>query len=1141
MVKKKKILFKPKKHRKKKAVKKEILLKHKKIRRIKPKLFKIKKHVKKNVSKQEGKMKKWKKKTIKRVFKMRKHKHKIVHKKKAPIKVIYVYKKTPSILAKVKATMFKEKYKPPEFKISAEKHLITLPEGKEIDFRYPLLAPFAYVHLSYNREQKQLFYNLIEPKMDENEKKIYEQLIKGLLEVIDVELSAIKKTEQAIDYVEQQVQKVLSEYKLRPSKETYLKIMYYIFRNFVGLNEIEPLMHDPYIEDISCDGTGIPLYIVHRKYGSLPTNIIYEDEKQLREFVVKLAERCGRFISYAEPLLDGSLPDGSRVQSSYAGDVTTRGPSFSIRKFLKEPFSPIDLLENGTVSSEVLAYLWLAVESGASMLIGGGAATGKCVAPEEFIQLANGEIKTAKELYDSICKGVLTNGGVPQIDLITLTPNLKVLPVRVNKFWMLESPPQMITTKTMRGFSCVTTPEHPYIVLRSGFIKKIRADQLKVGDYIACSRTLPIKGCLQKINLFNYDIDIFIANSQKLVKTITKKLINKYGNYKNVARNFDFKYNTFKEWLRNNNIPLKNFKRMLLDLNEDFDNVNKKIKFLSGGNYKRVFNVKIITPELAKIIAYAIADGRIEDTYVLYYSSREELRKEFDRCILNTFDVSCTHRKYGNRDYRVVSSKPVAEILNKVFEIPANKRKAKIVFVPDILMRSRNKEISAFLSALFDCESSVNKKECEIEFSTASKKLVIQIAYLFQRFGITTQIDKKKVKKTIYYRLRISNKNNLEKFKKHIGFTHSTKNKKLKYILSKTKKYNTNVDIIPNIGHLIRAILVSEKISISQMAKKIGIGREVLRDVINGKRNSSKMMLQKISKYLPQSKYSNLIRLLASSDVFWDRVKEIRKVDSKSKFVYDLTVDGTHNFLAGSCGIFISNTTFLNAISMFIPPTAKIISIEDTRELNLPHENWVPAVTRTGFAKGYGEVTLFDLLKESFRQSPDYVIVGEVRGAEAYVMFQGMAAGIPCQGTMHAGKVEDIIYRLQTPPISLSPALLETLDLVVILVHAREKGESARRVKEVVEIESVDTQTGMARTNKAYNWLPSEDTFEYRGYSWLLQEIAKLRGVTIEQLQKEIENRKKFLEWLKKEKITKFKDVAKMVSEYYKNPQKMLR
>ena len=156
-------------------------------------------------------------------------------------------------------------------------------------------------------------------------------------------------------------------------------------------------------------------------------------------------------------------------------------------------------------------------------------------------------------------------------------------------------------------------------------------------------------------------------------------------------------------------------------------------------------------------------------------------------------------------------------------------------------------------------------------------------------------------------------------------------------------------------------------------------------------------------------------------------------------------------------------------------------------------------------------------------------------------MFQGMASGIPAMGTMHSGRVEDLIHRLETPPIDLSPALVDTLDLVLVMVHAREKGESARRAKEIVEIESVDRETGRARTNVVYRWSPSEDTFEYRGTSWLLQQISAKRGIDMNDLIKEIGRRKKILEWLAKKDITNFKEVASIFSEYEKNREKVLK
>jgi flagellar protein FlaI len=488
--------------------------------------------------------------------------------------------------------------------------IVSFPEGNS-GIKYSLIEPFAYADIKWHEKEKEFVYNLIEPILTDEEKRTYEKIVSGLMEILDVELSSVKKKEEALNYLEEQTKKVLEEYEIKPTQESFLKILYFIQRNFVGLNELEPLMQDPYIEDISCDGVGIPIYVIHRRYGSIKTDIAFADAKKLKEFVVKLAERCGRFISYAEPLLDGTLPDGSRVQATYASDVTTRGPSITIRKFVQEPFSPIDLLNKKTVNSDTLAYLWMAVENGASILIAGGVGTGK--------------------------------------------------------------------------------------------------------------------------------------------------------------------------------------------------------------------------------------------------------------------------------------------------------------------------------------------------------------------------------------------------------------------------------------------------------------------------------------------------------------------------------------------------TTMLNSLLMFVPNEAKIISIEDTRELNLSHENWVPSVTRVGFAKGYGEVTMFDLLKEAFRQTPDYVIVGEVRGVEAYVMFQGMASGIPAMGTMHAGRVEDVVYRLQTPPISLSPALIDTLDLVLIMIHTREKGEAARRMKEIVEIESVDQTSGKARTNQVYHWDANEDTYEYNGTSYFLQEIAAHKGVQVTELIKELEARKKILDWMQKNNIIHFKEVVEVLTNYRKSPEKVLK
>jgi flagellar protein FlaI len=250
-------------------------------------------------------------------------------------------------------------------------------------------------------------------------------------------------------------------------------------------------------------------------------------------------------------------------------------------------------------------------------------------------------------------------------------------------------------------------------------------------------------------------------------------------------------------------------------------------------------------------------------------------------------------------------------------------------------------------------------------------------------------------------------------------------------------------------------------------------------------------------------------------------------------------VENNANILI-SGGVATGKTSFLNTLTLFIPPESKIVSIEDTRELSIPHENWIPAVARMGFTgTGVGEINLFDLLKESFRQNPDYLIVGEIRGKEAYVMFQSMASGHPSISTMHAGSVDDVIKRLQTEPINLSSSLLETLDIVIIMVHAREKGKSARRVKEVVEIESIDPDTGYPRTSKVFFWVPSKDTFEYKGSSWVLNKISTDKGIPINDIVREIAKRKKLIEWMAEKNITSMKEIVKYIQLYYNNPQKI--
>lgn len=503
------------------------------------------------------------------------------------------------------------------FKLDLRPQMVELPTEKDprnLNIKYPLIPPHTYAHIFWDEKNHELVYYVEEPVMSDIETEILRLLKLGLEEMINVSFINATKNNVVLLYLEQNVQSILAELGTKVSMESYQKLMYYIYRDFIGINEIEPFMRDYFIEDIECNGVGAPIYIVHRKYRNLRTNIIFSTTERLTSFVEKLAQKSGRYVSYAQPLLDGTLPDGSRVNATYSTDVTTRGPTFTIRKFTKDPWTPTYLIRIGTATAAVFAFCWLAIE---------------------------------------------------------------------------------------------------------------------------------------------------------------------------------------------------------------------------------------------------------------------------------------------------------------------------------------------------------------------------------HKFNILT-----------------------------IGETGSGK------------------------------------------------------------------------------------------------------------------------------------TTFLNSIVSFIPEEARVCSIEDTRELNIAHENWLPAVTRAGFGvsgEKYGEVTLFDLLRETFRQNPDYVIVGEVRDKETYVLFQGMASGHSSFSTFHAASVDSLVRRLETPPISLPASLIESLHIICVVTHIKDQEKNLRRLKELNEIISVKQELGKVDFNQLFSYDPVEDKNSVQSSSYVLKLINKVTGIPEERLEHEIKVRAELLNKLVERNINDFREFADIINAYYKDPESVLR
>lgn len=238
---------------------------------------------------------------------------------------------------------------------------------------YWVNEPYAFVSILYNEEKNEYQYQVVEPELTVFERMVLETVYENILDTLTVYETSSQTKEEII---ETKALELIDSYSMEIDAKAIYKILYYIKRDYIGYERLDALMKDPHIEDISCDGSDVPIFVYHRKYHNLKTNISFE-EQRLDSFVVKLTQRCGKQISIGEPLVNSTLPDGSRLNASLGKEVTFRGSSFTIRKFREHAFTPADLIKNGTFSSEILAYLWLAVENNKSMIFAGATAAGK--------------------------------------------------------------------------------------------------------------------------------------------------------------------------------------------------------------------------------------------------------------------------------------------------------------------------------------------------------------------------------------------------------------------------------------------------------------------------------------------------------------------------------------------------------------------------------------------------------------------------------------------------------------------------------------------------------------------------------------------------------------------------------------------
>lgn len=249
-------------------------------------------------------------------------------------------------------------------------------ERFEVLESYPVFEPFARVFIvRIPWMGGAVAYYVDEYKLSDEERDVYDKLVDFVTE----ELKVYSVAEDLRGHVFSEIRRIADRYRgsLRLSGAMRDRVLYYVERDLLGYGPIHVLMLDPNVEDISCVGVNRPIYVWHRRYESIPTNIVFRDAKVLNEFILKLAHRAGKHISLAYPTLDTMLPEKHRVAATFGSEVSTAGSTFTIRKFRAKPFSPTELIADNVIDEFMAGYIWLMLDYGRTIMISGGTGAGK--------------------------------------------------------------------------------------------------------------------------------------------------------------------------------------------------------------------------------------------------------------------------------------------------------------------------------------------------------------------------------------------------------------------------------------------------------------------------------------------------------------------------------------------------------------------------------------------------------------------------------------------------------------------------------------------------------------------------------------------------------------------------------------------
>lgn len=270
------------------------------------------------------------------------------------------------------------------------------PSWKVID-RYPVNSPFAYAVIAQSPLLSRRYY-LDEVPLTKTEAAIYSYL----LDALEAELTVPREQVNPRQYFADQARKILLKYSIRVPAASWSKIIYFAERDLVGFGVLDGMMRDPNIEDLSIDALAKPMFVYHKGYESLETNLTISDEEQMDNLITRLSHMAGKHVSTAFPIVQGTLPGRHRLVATFRREVSPQGSTATIRKFREDPLTIVDMLNLNLMDYKIAAYTWYLMQNRATAIVVGATGAGKTTLLNALVTLTrlNTKLVTIEEVQE---------------------------------------------------------------------------------------------------------------------------------------------------------------------------------------------------------------------------------------------------------------------------------------------------------------------------------------------------------------------------------------------------------------------------------------------------------------------------------------------------------------------------------------------------------------------------------------------------------------------------------------------------------------------------------------------------------------------------------------------------------------------